>query len=98
MRVFMIDECRRHTTNTQSQEQVGGLAYRIIDAEASGRLYVSPLGFQKGAVKVAGAGNIFEVTLKPREHASRFRNGVLAEIPRRRKYADVSEGRGIGRG
>lgn len=27
---FVIIECRRHTTSKQDQEQLGGLAYRII--------------------------------------------------------------------
>jgi hypothetical protein len=60
---FMIIECRRYTTSRQSQERVGGLAYRIIDTGAFGGIIVSPLGLQEGAEKVALAENIFDVRL-----------------------------------
>ncbi|WP_411153065.1 restriction endonuclease [Streptomyces sp. A30] len=55
---FVIIECRRYTTSKQKQEQVAGLAYRIIDTEADGAIIVSPLGLQEGAAKVAEAENI----------------------------------------
>jgi hypothetical protein len=61
---FVIIECRCHTKSKQNQEQVGGLAYRIIDAGASGGIYVSPLGFQEGAKKVAAANGIHEVLMR----------------------------------
>jgi hypothetical protein len=60
---FFIVECRRYTTSKQSQEKVGGLAYRIIDSGAAGGILVSPLGLQEGAEKVASAENIFSVRL-----------------------------------
>lgn len=60
---FMLIECRRYTTSRQSQEKVGGLAYRIIDTGAIGGIIVSPLGLQEGAEKVAAAENIVEVRL-----------------------------------
>jgi hypothetical protein len=40
---FLIVECRRHTTAGVSQEDVGGLCYRIQDTGASGGIIVSPL-------------------------------------------------------
>jgi Restriction endonuclease len=61
---FVIIECRRHTRSKQSQEQVAGLAYRIVDTGASGGIYVSPLGFQEGAKKVAATQNVHEVVLR----------------------------------
>lgn len=60
---FVIVECRRYTTSKQSQEKVGGLAYRIIDSGASGGIIVSPLGLQEGAEKVAAAEGIIDVRL-----------------------------------
>jgi hypothetical protein len=54
--VFIIVECRRYTTSRQSQERLGGLAYRIIDTEASGGILVSPMGLQEGAKKNSGSG------------------------------------------
>lgn len=58
---FVIMEARRYTTSKQKQEQVGGLAYRIIDTGAAGGIMVSPLGLQEGARKVAAAENIVTV-------------------------------------
>ncbi|MCX4481627.1 hypothetical protein OOK44_35205 [Streptomyces cellulosae] len=55
---FVIIECRRYTTSKQKQEQVAGLAYRIIDTGADGAIVVSPLGLQEGAAKVTEAENI----------------------------------------
>jgi hypothetical protein len=55
---FVIIECRRYTASKQKQEQVAGLAYRIIDTGAEGGIIVSPLGLQEGAAKVAAAENI----------------------------------------
>lgn len=60
---FVIIECRRYTKAKQSQEQVGGVAFRIIDAGAGGGIYVSPLGFQEGARRVAAAYGIHEVLM-----------------------------------
>ncbi|MBP8303762.1 MAG: hypothetical protein KBE04_06525 [Phycisphaerae bacterium] len=61
--VFVIVECRRHTSSGQKQEHIAGLAYRIIDTGAAGGIIVSPLPLQEGAKRVAGAEGIVEVTL-----------------------------------
>jgi hypothetical protein len=55
---LIIIECRRYTKSKQKQEDVGALAYRIIDTGASGGIVVSPLGLQEGAATVAAAENI----------------------------------------
>lgn len=60
---IVIIDCRRHTTSKEDQEQLGGLAYRIIDTRATGGILVSPIGFQSGAEKVAKAENIVHVEL-----------------------------------
>jgi hypothetical protein len=60
---FIIVECRRYTKSRQSQERMGALAYRIKDTGACGGIMVSPLGSQKGALKVAKYENIVDVTL-----------------------------------
>ncbi len=62
---FIIVECRKYSKARQKQEQVAALAFRIIDTHASGAIYVSPLGFQEGARKVAAATRIHEVKLGP---------------------------------
>lgn len=81
---FVIIECRRHTTSKQDQEQLGGLAYRIIDTGAQGGILVSPLGFQSGALKVAQSEGIVHVELHedstPTEFALRFLNQVFVGI------------------
>jgi hypothetical protein len=60
---FVVIECRRHTRSRQSQEQVAALAYRILDTGAAGGIWVSPLGLEEGALKVAASNNIIEVKL-----------------------------------
>jgi hypothetical protein len=50
---FLIMECRRHTTKGVTQEEVGGLAFRIQDTGAKGAILVIPLPMQKGAALVA---------------------------------------------
>jgi len=69
---FMVVECRRCTTSKQSQEKMGGLAYRIIDSGALGGIIVSPLGLQEGAQKVAVAENIVEVHLDENSTPEQF--------------------------
>lgn len=62
---FVIIECRRYTSSKIKQEQIGAIAYRISDTGAEGAIVVSPMGFQEGASKVAGAENIQQVILHP---------------------------------
>ena len=61
--IFIIVECRRYTKSKQNQEKLNALAYRIIDSGADGGILVSPLGFQKGAKRVASEESIMEVML-----------------------------------
>lgn len=81
---FMVVECRRYTTSRQSQEKIGGLAYRIIDTGAMDGIIVSPLGLQEGAQKVATAENIVEVHLDenstPEQFLMRFLNKIMVGV------------------
>ena len=81
---FLIVECRRHTSGRQSQEDVGGLAYRIQDTGASGGIIVSPLELQKGAQIVAAHEGIHHVQLRPdstnENYLLRFLNNVFAGV------------------
>jgi hypothetical protein len=70
--VFLIVECRRSTTSRQSQEKVGGLAYRIFDTGAKGGIMVSPLGLHEGASKIARAANIYSVVLNKDSTTSEY--------------------------
>jgi hypothetical protein len=62
---FVIIERRRHTNKGVSQEQVGGLAYRIQTTGAAGGIIVTPLPLQSGAAKVAKHEGIISVELTP---------------------------------
>jgi hypothetical protein len=81
---FVIIECRRYTKSKQKQEQVAGLAYRIIDTGAAGGIIVSPLGLQEGAAKVAAAENIQEVHMDANsthtDYVLQFLNHIFAGI------------------
>jgi hypothetical protein len=78
---FIIVECRRYTTSKQTQERLGGLAYRIIDSGAEGGIIVTPLGLQKGAEKIAKAEKITSVKLRvdatPEQFAVEFLGNVI---------------------
>ena len=81
---FVIIECRRYTKDRQSQEQVGGLAYRILDTGASGCILVSPLGLQKGGRLVAAAEGIQEVLMDENstrtDYVLQFLNRIFAGV------------------
>ena len=62
---IVIVECRRYTKSRQSQSQAASLAYQIKDAGAEGGVFVSPLGLQEGAKKVAAANNIISIEIDP---------------------------------
>lgn len=64
-RGFLVVEMRRHTKAGLSQEQLGGIAYRIQDLGASGGIVVSPLPLQKGASLVAAHENVQHIVLDP---------------------------------
>jgi hypothetical protein len=78
---FVIIECRRYTSSKQKQEQIGALAYRILDTRAAGGVVVSPLGLQEGAAKIAKAENIVNVQLGAdstrKDYMLRFLNQVF---------------------
>jgi len=82
---FVIIECRRYTKSRQKQEQVGALAYRILDAGASGAILVSPLGLQAGAKRIAAAENITEFLMGPdstsEAYVVKFLNNVVIGLP-----------------
>jgi len=81
---FVIIECRRYTTSKQSQEKLGGLAYRIIDTGADCGIIVSPLGLQKGAQKIASSEGIIDVSLNANctitEFCMKFLNKVMIGV------------------
>jgi hypothetical protein len=81
---FLIVECRRHLTSGVSQEQVGGLAYRIKDTGAHGGIVVSPLELQKGAELVAAHEGIKHVVLAPEstttDYVLRYLNQIFLAV------------------
>jgi len=78
--IFVIVECRRYTNSKQSQEKMGGLAYRIQDTGASGGIIVSPLGLQSGAEKIAVAENIISVKLSSESTNNEYMMEFLNKI------------------
>ena len=90
---FLIVECRRYSRKRQVQEQLAGLAYRVIDTGAQGGILVSPLGLQAGAQKVANAENIMNVQLDkdstPTEFAMRFLSKLFIGVHDRAKGTDT---------
>lgn len=78
--MFVIIECRRHTSAKQKQEDLAAIAYRINDTGAVSGIIVSPLGLQKGAKKIAEAEKVVEVTLGPNSTRSDYIMGFLNQI------------------
>ena len=81
---FVIVEFRRYTTSRQSQEKMGGLAYRIIDTGAKGGIIVSPLGLQEGADRIAAAESVVNVLLNENcnryEYMLQFLNKIMVGV------------------
>jgi hypothetical protein len=78
--IFLIVECRQHTTSKPNQESLAALAYRIRDTGAVGGIIVSPFGIQKGAKKVAKANNIVSVELSAESTTSEYIFRFLDQI------------------
>lgn len=77
---IVIIECRDYSTKKQNQDQMGGLAYRIIDTNAKGGIIVSKLGLQKGAKKIADRENIVSVFIDPKSTPQEFTIEFLNKI------------------
>lgn len=91
---FVIIECRRNSTRAETQEKLGGLAFRIIDTGASGGIHVSPIGLQLGAKKVAASERILEVRLDkdctPQQFCLRFPNKLFVGIHESARAEDTA--------
>jgi hypothetical protein len=89
---FILVECRRYTKSKQNQENVGALAYRILDTGAEGGIIVSPLGIQEGGAKIAESENILTVILDenstPTNFGMQFLNKLMIGISTRIKLRD----------
>lgn len=77
---FIIIECRRHTTSRGKKSEAAELAYKILDTGADGAIYVSALGFQAGAKKVAAAEGIQEVRMDPTSTRTEYMLSFLNRI------------------
>jgi hypothetical protein len=77
---IVLIECRRRTKSKLSQEQLGGLAYRVKDTGAKGGIIVSPLGLQKGAKLVASCANIVHVRLDEKSTTTEYVMRFLKKI------------------
>src|SRR5262245_21060874 len=77
---FMIVECRRYLHSRQNQENLGALAYRIMDTGAKGGVIVSPLGLQEGAIKIAATEKIHNVILAADSTFEQYVVSLLNEI------------------
>jgi hypothetical protein len=77
---FFIVECKRYPTKRVDQGELSGLAYRILDTGADGAIFVSPMGLQEGAKKIAAAENLLSVQLHenstPTDFAMQFLNNI----------------------
>lgn len=69
---LVLIECRRKTTRRIPQEEMAGFAFRIRDIGAGEGLMVTPIGYQKGAKKVAKAARIGMATLNPEATESEY--------------------------
>jgi len=77
---FVVIECRRHTTQGLSQEQLAAVAYRIQDTGAAGGIVVSPLPLQFGAKKIAASAGIHEVHLSAQSSTTEYVLQFLSRI------------------
>ncbi|NOI26609.1 restriction endonuclease [Vibrio mediterranei] len=81
---IVLVECKRYTTKRVSQEVIAGLAFRIIDTNATGGIIVSPLGLQKGAEIVAEHADVINVRLDKdsttQEYVMEFLNSICVGL------------------
>jgi len=93
----ILVECRR-TKKRQSQEKVGGFAYRIKDAGASGGILVTPVPLQSGGAKIAEAENINSVILDAEsttdEYMLKFLNKIFVGVTDSAPATDSVSGAG----
>ena len=73
----IIVECRRYPKSRLKQEAVAAIAHRVHDTGSAGGIIVSPLGLQRGAMKVASAANIVSIQLGPDATPESFRAKVF---------------------
>lgn len=78
---FVVVECKRYTRSKIDQETMGGLAFRIEDTGAEGGIFVTPIGYQEGAEKVAAHRDIKTALLSAEstttDYVLRFLNHVF---------------------
>jgi len=69
----VVVECRRKSRDGITQEEAAALAWRITDLSGVAGIFVSPIGLQEGAEKVAAAAaDIIHVTLNPNSTPQSF--------------------------
>lgn len=89
---FLLVECKRYTTSKIDQETMGGLAFRIEDTAAEGGIFVTPIGYQEGAGKVAAYRDIKTVVLSANstttDYVLRFLNKVFVGVSESIKISD----------
>jgi hypothetical protein len=62
---IVLIECKRYPTRRLEQGIASTLAWQIIDLGAERGIFVTPLGLQEGAQKVAAAAKIETIHLDP---------------------------------
>ncbi|MGV9867246.1 restriction endonuclease [Rhodococcus koreensis] len=62
---IVLIECKRYPTRRLDQDLASSLAWKIIDLGAKRGIFVTPLGLQEGARKVADAAKIETIHLDP---------------------------------
>ena len=60
---IVLVECKQYRSRRLNQELIAGLAYRIVDTDATGGIIVSLLPLQRGAKKIAETNDIVFVQL-----------------------------------
>jgi hypothetical protein len=76
----VVIEYRRYPKDRIKQESVSGIAFRIIDTDASGGIIVTPVGLQEGADEVARSQNIETLILHPESTMSNYVAQYLQKI------------------
>jgi hypothetical protein len=69
---IVVVECRRKSRDGITQEEAAALAWRLTDLSGVAGIFVSPIGLQEGAEKVAAAADIIHVTLDPKSTPHSF--------------------------
>ena len=82
---IVVVECKNYSKSSGpiKQEQMGGLAFRIIDLQGHSGIFVTTIGYQAGAQTLANAKDIVMAVLTPQSTPESFHLEFIGKLAMR---------------